>query len=218
MKRKSGLHKKVSSIFGGTSLPNGLSVGLADDDAASAAESAATATDLPESILAGPAAGPTHKTIARVTPSLTKDQLYEAPQKRKLFMAIGFGVVFVVVIFFNFRQPGKKTAVNQDELSAKVMPVKVSKIYWPKPEIWPADIMDPMVFKKDTTNLSALESKVKLRGIVNKPEGRSMALLGTDIFFKGDEIDGWTIMEISLNSVKLKKPDGEEMELKMEDR
>ena len=46
MKRKSGLHKKVSSIFGGTSLPDDPSAKthLADNNAAGA-DKAGVATD-----------------------------------------------------------------------------------------------------------------------------------------------------------------------------
>ena len=212
MKHKSGLHKKVSSIFGGTSFLDEASAKtpLADNDAASAAK--------PPHQYYAPAA----KTFAKAASFLTENHEYESSQRRKLFLVIGLSVVFVLVLFFNFVQFGKKTDTSLDGPSAQVMPVKVSEIYWPEPEIWSADIRDPMVFKEDAARLYALESKIKgpfvLRGIVHKPESGSTVLIGTEILSEGDEIDGWTIGEISPESVKLKKPDGEEMELKMEDR
>lgn len=231
MKRKSGLHKKVSSIFGGTSLPNGLSAKLADNDAASAAKSATKAADLPVSILGdpaakpqnyAPAAGPTHKTIAKAASHLTEDQLYEASQRKKLYLSFGLAGVLVLVFFYNFYQPGKKTAATPDGPSALAKRVKVSEIYWPEAEVWPEEVRDPMVFKESAAKLYARESKIQgpfvLRGIVHKPEGGSMALLGTEILYEGDEIDGWVIKEVLVDIVRLEKPDGEKLELKMEDR
>lgn len=236
MKRKSGLHKKVSSIFEGTSLLGddpSAKIPLADNDAASAAESATKATDLPASDVGGrtagqqhrhytPAAGALHKTSPKVKPVLTEDQEYATSQRRKLFMVIGLCVVFALVLFFNFYQPGKETTVTPVEPSAPAVPVKVLQIHWPEPELWPEDIRDPMVFKEDAVKLYVVEQDMKgpftLRGIVHKPEGGSMALLGTEILYEGDEIDGWTIKEIFHNTVRLENADGEKQELKMEDR
>ena len=228
MKRKSGLHKKVSSIFGGASLPDNLSAKtqLADNDAAGAVKAGTAATDLPASGVEyqhhAPAAWPAHKTVAKVAPALTEDQEYEASQKRKLFLVIGLCVVLALVLFFSLYQPGKKTIANPDMPSDTAITTKASEIYWPEPEFWPVDTRDPMVFKEDAAKLYALESKIKgpfvLRGIVHKPEGRSMALLGTEILYEGDEIDGWTIKEVLKDIVRLEKPDGEKLELKMEDR
>lgn len=233
MKRKSGLHKKVSSIFDGASFPAACpsaKTPLTDNDAAGAAKAGTAATDLPASGVGGhttksqyqhhvPAA---HKTVAKVAPALTEDQEYEALQKRKLFLVIGLCVTLALVLFFNFYQPGKKTIANPDMPSDTAITMKASEIYWPEPELWPADTRDPMVFKEDAAKLYALESKIKgpfvLRGIVHKPGGRSMALLGTEILYEGDEIDGWTIKEVLKDIVRLEKPDGEKLELKMEDR
>ena len=79
-----------------------------------------------------------------------------------------------------------------------------------------------MVFKEDAAKLYAFESKIEgpfvLRGIVHKPGGRSMALLGKKILYEGDEIEGWTVKEVLQNIVRLEKADGEKMELRMEDR
>ena len=235
MKRKSGLHKKVSSIFAGTSLPDDPSAKtpLADNDAVGAAKVGTAAADLPASGVGGhtakpqyqhhtPATGPAHKTVAKVAPVLTEDREYAASQKRKLFLVIGLCVVLALVFFFNFYQTGEKTAANPDMPSDTAIAMKVSEIYWPEPELWPADIRDPMVFKADAAKLYALESKIEgpfvLRGIVHQPQGSSSALIGTEILYEGDEIDGWTVKEVLRDIIRLEKPDGEKLELKMEDR
>ncbi len=224
MKRKSGLHKKVSSIFGDTSLPEAQSVKtpLADNDVASSAKTGPAATDLPTSIVGGHSSKAQYQHHAPVSLALTEEQEYAASQRRKLFVMVGLCVVFALVLFFNFYQPEKKPAAHQDMLSDTAITMQASEIYWPEPGIWPADIRDPMVFKADAAKLYAVESNIEgpfvLRGIVHKPDGGSMALLGTEIFYEGDEIQGWTIGKISLDSVKLNKPDGKKLELRMEDR
>ena len=233
MKRKSsGLHKKVSSIFGGTSLPDDPSAKttLDDNDSAGAVKAGTVVTDLRASDVGAntdkpqyaPDAGPVRKTVAKVAPALTEDQEYEAAQKRKLFMVVGLCVVLAIVLFFNLRQPDKKTAANPDGPSVQIIPAKISEIYWPEPELWPSDIRDPMVFNKDAAKLHAIESNIQgpfvLRGIVHKPQGGSSALIGTEILYEGDEIDGWTVKEVLKDTVRLEKPDGEKLELKMKDR
>lgn len=57
-----------------------------------------------------------------------------------------------------------------------------------------------------------------IRGIISKPNGRSLALLGTKILYEGDEIDGWKVKEILKNSVILENAEGKKMELNMNDR
>ena len=78
-----------------------------------------------------------------------------------------------------------------------------------------------MVYQEDEAKLYLVESKIEgpiLRGIVHQPQGRSSALIGIDIYYEGDQVDEWTVKEISKNTVILEKSDGEKLELKMENR
>lgn len=210
MNCKSGLHKKVSTIFNRTSLMYSHS----------------EKTPLPVTDVGGhnarsqyqhytPAAEPIHKTVANVAPVLAEDQEYAASQKRKLFVVIGLSFVLGIVLFFNFNKPGKATAANPDKSFAQAIPTKVSQIHWPEPELWPANIKDPMLFEEDID--SKIDEPFTLRGIVHQQEGRSMVVLGTEIFSEGDKIDGWTIKEVFQHTVVLEKPDGKKLVLKMED-
>ena len=237
MKRKSGLHKKVSSIFGGASLPaDGLSADtpFVQNDVAVPDQTDTPAVDSPTPGIGDPPAKPqyqhhtpasetTHRTVAKVAPAvLTEDEEYEAAQKRKLIMVIGLAVVFALVLFFNLYEPGEKTVTTGEELSVQAASTGVSEINWPEPEIWPTDIRDPMVFKADASRLHEIEIGMEgpfvLRGIIHNENGRSMVLLGEEILSEGDEIDGWTVKEVLKNVVRLEKADGEKLELKMEDR
>lgn len=237
MKRKSGLHKRVSTIFGDSPLPGGPSskMAVSENDAADAERVVTPPSDLPTSdvgVNSGtphdrpsavrPAGEMIRKAVPKVSVALTEDQEYDASQRRKMFLVIGLAVGLTLVLFFNFYSPGKKVALKAEELSSQVRAVKASEIDWPEPEVWPASIRDPMVFKEDAAKLYALESGIAgpfvLRAIVHKPEGRSMALLGTEILYEGDEIDGWTVKEVLQEVVRLERADGEKLELKMEDR
>ena len=42
-----------------------------------------------------------------------------------------------------------------------------------------------------------------------------MALIGTEILYVGDQIDGWTLKEVQNEAVKLENAAGEKLELKM---
>ena len=232
MKRKSGLHKKVSSIFEGSSLPmdkSSTNTLLANNNAAGVAESVNKNTDSSTSGIGGhtaepqhytPAAGTVHKTD---TLTLTEDQEYAASQRRKLFLVIGLAILLALVLFFTSYKPKSKSVVeNPDTSSSLDMVVRNTDISWPTPEVWPTDIRDPMVFKEDAARLYALESKIEgpfaLRGIVHKPEGGSMALIGKEILYEGEKIDGWTIKEVLKNIVRLENSNGEKLELTMENR
>ena len=192
MKRKSGLHKKVSSIFGRTSLSDELSAKtpLVDKGAASAAP----------------------KNVAKIATVFTEDEEYAASQKRKLFLVIGLCVVLALVLFFNLYPSKEYTTVNMAKASVQVIPKRHLKIDWPDPGIWHEDIKDPMFY----TPPGEIEDPFTLNAIMYMSNGRSSVLIGTEILCEGDEIYGWTIKEILRDRVKLENSNGEKLELKME--
>ena len=145
---------------------------------------------------------------------------------RKICLTVGISFCFLIfsgiLIFFNFNQSMEKTAANPTKPSAQVIPKSDLEINWPKGKLWSDNIRDPMIFRNDKSKLYAVKSNIEgplvLRGIVYKPKGKSVTLIGTEIFYEGDEIKGWTVKEILKDSVRLEKADGEKLELKMEDR
>ena len=140
---------------------------------------------------------------------------------------IGLAAVLGVVLFMQFYKPNKsepaaKTSTSAETAVAAAAGFDDFKIDWPVLQAWKDNVRDPMVFKENESRLFVVESKVEgplsLRGIVHKPEGKSMALIGTEILYVGDEIDGWTLKDVQQESVKLENAEGEKLELKMKDR
>ena len=237
MKRKYGLHKRVSSIFGGVSPPDNLSVKhpAANNAAVDAGKAGTLSSDFPASDTGGDAAkspyehqpsasGSGSKATAKVSLALAEEQEYAASQRRKLYIVIGLFGLLALVLYFNFYEPGSNKKIDADAKTSSQSGIvsKDVEIYWSRPELWSADIRDPMVFREDKARLYAVESKIEgpfaLRGIVHQPQGKSQVLIGIEILYEGDEIEGWIVREISAGSVRLQKPDGEELELKMEYR
>ncbi len=229
MKHKSGLHKRVSSIFGGVSLPDNSSPPLADKNTAGVNIAETSAANAPvsgiDSHFVGGYGKQPHQTsapepiqtVAKVDDRLTEDQEYAASHRRKLFLVIGLCGVFALVLFFFYRPGPKKVFTGPKTSSQSGIVAKDAEIYWPEPEPWPVKgDKDPMVLGPPPDSAGELA----LKGIVYPPQGRPSVLIGTEIYHEGDAVKGtrWTIMKIFLDSVKLQNPDGEEKKITMEDR
>ena len=216
MKYKSGLHKKVSSIFGGISLPDNSSPSPADKNAAGVNSDETSAANSPVSGIDSYSAPEPIQTVAKVDGILTEDQEYAASQRRKLFLVIGLCGVFALVLFFLYRPGPKKVPTGPKTSSQPGIVAKDAKIYWPEPEPWPANIRDPMVLGSSPASIGGLA----LKGIVYLPQGGSSVLIGTEIYYEGEVVKGtsWTVMKIFMDSVKLQNPEGEEKKITMEDR
>lgn len=229
MKYKPGLHKKVSSIFGGVSLPDNLSPPPADQNAAGVNSAETSTADSPVSGIDRHFAGGYGKqphqasapelkiqTVAKIDDRLTEDQEYAASQRRKLFLVIGLCGVFALVLFFLYRPGLKKVPTGPKTPSQSGIVAKDVEINWPEPEPWPADIRDPMVLGSSPASIGGLA----LKGIVYPPQGRPSVLIGTEIYYEGDIVKGtsWTVMKIFIDSVTLQNPEGEEKKITMEGR
>jgi hypothetical protein len=228
MKHKSGLHKRVSSIFGKVSLPDNSSPSPADKNAVGMNSAETSAANSPvsgiDSHFAGGYGKQPHQasapepiqTVAKVDSRLTEDQEYAASQRRKLFLVIGLCGVFALVLFFFYRPGPKKVPTGPKTSSQSGIVAKDAKIYWPEPEPWPANIRDPMVLGSSPVSMGGLA----LKGIVYLPQGGSSVLIGTEIYHEGEVVKdtSWKVMKIFIDSVKLQNPEGEEKKITMEDR
>lgn len=221
MKHKSGLHKKVSSIFDGVPVPDSdgsqsQSVHDGPVDGTSGVKVSRSRSDHREAVSM-------QRLSVRKDKVLTEEQEYQARQK-KAAVAVGFLiVVFLCVLYFSFFSGNASTTtVNpKDGTDVIKQTVRKSEIHWPEPEPWPEGLRDRMVYEEDVVAQHIAERKVEgpvLLGIVDDPAGRSSALIGKEILYEGDEIGDWTVMEIHKDIVRLEKADGEKRELRMKDR
>jgi len=203
MTRKSGLHKRVSSIFGDIPIPppsgnGGMSNGYPPPGSDNRQY---------------PNGQPLNNAIPRVSERLTEEQEYAASQRKKLILVILLATVLGVVLFLNFYNPQQTKAEQTPTETGLIIASKNIDIQWSEPGVWPSNIKDPMARNSSQViNKIKNEGALTLRGIV----GGSMVLIGTEILNKGDEYQGWKVMEILEKSVLLEKRDGEKLELKME--
>lgn len=227
MKRKSGLHKKVSSIFGDTSLPKDKSdrSPLAENTAGADLSSLDSGSRIADkkSLNYTPGIGRRLQPAARGGgAALTEDEEYAASQRKKLYFMLVLIVILALILFFNFYKPGPGNTASGPK--SVPIPNKIDKniaINWPQPELWPENIRDPMAIAEDATiprpggrTPGEVEGALVLKGLVYKPGGGSTALIGERIVSEGDEIEGWTVKKIARDSVLLEKPDGEKQNLK----
>ena len=216
MKHKFGLHKRVSSIFGGVSLPDNSSPPPADKNAADVNSAKTSAANSPVSGIDSHSAPEPIQTVVKVDGTLTKEQEYAASQRRKLYLVIGLCGVLALVLFFFYGSGHKNVPTGPKTSSKSGVAAKDAEINWPEPEPWPADIRDPMVLGSSPVSIGGLA----IKGIVYLPQGRSSILIGTEIYREGDVVKGtsWTVMKIFVDSVKLQNQNGEEKKITMEGR
>ena len=243
MKHKSGLHKKVSSIFGDIPVPenpplrdhgigSGSSVATDNGPVPGPHDDAQNISGLRGPVAEGHSRQALHKDVTpfrqvvqapfRSADIFDEEEEFRASQKKKLMMVVVLAVVFASVMYFLYFKPAAvNKAIEQQAGSTAVALSQVSEITWSQPDVWPDDIRDPMVYNKGEKDIHVIESKMEgpvLRGVVHKPNGRSSVLLGKEILYEGEQYEEWTVKEISKDSVTLEKTDGEKLELKMKDR
>lgn len=242
MKRKTGLHKKVSSIFGDIALPENPASSVLNSQDDDSKKDDRSSPDMRIPGLESPISKPLHQyhkpagePASRIQPNrngprqgeaLTEEQEYAAEQRKKLCIVIGLAVVFAVVLFFQFYKPNK-SGKDVDPSAGTEIPVEAvafgeSSIDWVSPEAWTDYVRDPMVYRENEARLFQVENKAKgplsFESFVQGADGKFMALIGTEILYVGEEIDGWTVEEIQPDFVKLENAEGEKLELKIKDR
>ena len=157
------------------------------------------------------------------------EDAYEAEfrksQKRKAILMCALAIVFVGVIYVLYFNPSGKTVAKatttQQEAQSVAKVNKASEVAWQAPEPWPKDIRDPMVFvdngKENLYAIGVFNGPV-LKGIVYRPNGKSSVLIGKDVLYVGEQTQGWKVVDILSNMVRLEKDSGEKLELKTKNR
>ncbi len=129
-------------------------------------------------------------------------------QKVMLVAVIGLAILLVFLLFNPFKVSSQNVNLSGSTEPASVnvaggTDVVAIAVNWPVPPNYPADIHDPMNANSDLT-AEQQTLKPKLTGIV-KSEDRSLAIYGTQLLAVGEQIDGWTVIEINEGYVLLEK-------------
>jgi hypothetical protein len=222
MKHKTGLHKKVSSIFDGASLPRELT------------EPSLNKSNVPNETKFGQASpkiaepgrqnskpqnqqqtswGQANKTLLKVEGSNIEDKEVDQ-QKKKLMLMIGLSILLIIILIFNFFKPLNKVTPIEIKETALAKQTKGPQINWADPGKWPADTRDPMVYGSCAPKTNSEKETLVIKGIVRPPKGRASVLIGTEILYEGDKFQDWIVKEIHQDAVMLEKSDGQRKELR----
>ena len=160
-------------------------------------------------------------------PLSSMDPLEEAllQRQRKTKIMVGLlSVVFVAVMIWAFK-PDLLQSTPEETAQSNASAVLTSltgtpaSIEWVTPEPYPADLRDPMVKAYDEPIVHVDPSPdtdpvpdvvidetpdLPIKGIVYS-EDRPSVIIGTDVYFLGDIVDGNTIVSITRNEVGFEK-------------
>lgn len=233
-KKKSGLHKEISSIFDGVPVPSdrtaprsqtGPQQGQAGYNSPRPPAQAPENPQIPGSYQrssrpaaanAGAKGGLLQQIAKRLFPS--KAGVNQARQKLMLLLVPLLLVVFVIMLgrvvdipFLATKEPVTSGGAGSTP------PVAVrNEITWQKPALYPAGLRDPMQLTPEMMEkieVTVVDPKkpivdeLAVTGILYSPDNPS-AVIGTQIAHVGDIIAGATIVKINKNSVEFKR-DGE---------
>jgi len=215
MKSKTGLDKKVAFIFDGTpagsqptpSAPAGNTApasGEFQPPASTYGPQPVPVTGSSKTLPAKSAKGGTKPVKSVSTGSGKKGKT--DPKQQKMLVMIGIlSVVLVGVLYFVLSGPAappKKAAANT---TAPAEPVAASTAEpWKRPEPWPQEVRNPMKFGVQTAGTETVQTECVVRGIVYS-QTRPSAIVGEQIVFVGDIINGMKIIAIEKESVKFEK-------------
>jgi hypothetical protein len=127
------------------------------------------------------------------------------PKQRKMLVLIGIlSVVLVGVLMCVLSSPAappRKAAASQTDSPAEPAAKAVA---WTRPEPWPRQIRDPMTVGAQSRTNEGTQSECVVRGIVYS-QTRPSAIIGNQIVFVGDTINGMTVIAIGRDSVELER-------------
>ena len=220
MKPRTGLNRKVSSIFDGAPLPNPTA---ASGQAIGSSPNAAPVSDVtPETERAGKARlrtryGDISQSIQHKL-FMPKPGVSETRQKTTFMLMLVLAVVFVAVLWYSFNTGGAAAPVT------KAVPVVVQNntqsqqsdadtIAWTTPEPYPLNMTDPMAFGKNSgvvllpdPNSPLPVVSLAVKGIVFSDD-KPGAIVNGQVVYQGQEIDGAKVVKISRKTVEFTAED-----------
>lgn len=220
-KRKTGLHKRISSIFDGVPIPEKTGEPTVGGAGQAFPKAPPKLPQVPPKPQFQRAAKPPPRDIASKQPVATIPPKAKIPtgktlrkhekterNRRQIVMAMLIPVLVIILVFAIvrvFRAPLPKITPPVDIEPANII-VGSSKVDWQIPELYPSTLRDPMraVSIRTTQATSGEEEEagqIIVTGISYQEES-PLALIGTNIVHEGDEIFGATVIKINKDSVE----------------
>ncbi|HUV66219.1 MAG TPA: hypothetical protein VMW24_20170 [Sedimentisphaerales bacterium] len=141
-------------------------------------------------------------------------------QKVSIALVLILSVLLFVVLAKPFGAPrsGPVAPDNIGPAVANVLPRANVKIDWPVPDLYPADLRDPMASGTQEEIVPQTPNVLIVKGITYSEE-RRFAVIGTQTVQEGDTVEGTDIKIIRINpdNVEFEK-DGERWTQKVEDQ
>jgi hypothetical protein len=125
---------------------------------------------------------------------------------RHTAMLISVPALLLVVVFVFgrlFLKSGARGNKTQDDTASALIAPK-TEIEWQKPSVYPANLRDPMKRASEQGFLASGAGDVVVRGIVWSQDN-PVAIIGTQIVYQGQTVDGVKIVKISKDSVEFEK-------------
>jgi len=220
MIRKTGLQKKVSSIFDGVEIPSGSksvqSVLAGSADPCQQADHGNSERIMPgRTPLGSSAVGVLEDDVAVSSPAVSESAKFvksispaEHQKNIKLFVLTAVIIIFwtsITVRLYVFG-PEKKNRASKSTASTKKIEGTDSKdvvIEWPVPAQVGENVRDITV-SDGRANASASTGAIVVRGILLS-ENKSSALIGKSIVHIGDQVAGATVVTITRKTVEFEK-------------
>jgi len=223
-KRKSGLHKEISSIFEGVPIPgkNGTQQ-PPKDSAPKQAEQGPVRESTPPVIQSRQAKHPlpkakTSKSILqkmwqKITNKFLQPQEGVSSSRQKVMLLLVPVLILVLVLIFarSFKTIPRKIG-EPEGVESKVAEEPKTKIDWKIPEPYPPGLRDPTRYGSPSTTAGAADNgqeamrplvRMPVKGIVFSYDSPA-AVVGTQLVHEGDKISNVTIVKINEDSVEFK--------------
>lgn len=228
-KRKSGLHKEISSIFEGVPVPGKT------EEPSGAAEPKQLEKDpakplAPEPRIPAVKAGPVKQSAHRVAAAnetggsvwqsiwlKIKNKLFgsesEVSSSKQKVMLVLIPILFIALIYVLmplFKRP--KTSKPTTAGPAVLAVDNRGDVDWKVPEPYPTTLRDPMqpssymVVADEETEVMRSVGSLIVKGIVYSREN-PVAVVGTQVVHEGDVVSGASIVKINKDSVEFKMND-----------
>jgi hypothetical protein len=211
MRPKSGLHKKISSIFDGISIPG-----------RGATDSSASSNAAPGGLTASNASGstsPAHGSDLGLNPSaggfwkkVSASNGGSGIQRGKIVLVVVLALVLIAVVGMVLVPPSQIKAepkMIREEKPGTPGKKTPETITWTLPEPLPTALRDPMkIVAVERTELVPEETTKQIlfviRGVVLGERGNT-AIVGSEIVSVGDTVQGARVIRIDRNEVEFEQ-------------